>query len=91
MVDWCQKIVDFLLLPLLLPQASEAHGRPQFQRLCALTAGRIGLALLGPPGTPPGGIFPRFSRCPFLLDHNTEVRREFGRSHTISAAVSVGL
>src|SRR5262245_22547920 len=38
-IDWCQQLAGFLALAPLLPQAAQAHGSPQFQRLGVLTTG----------------------------------------------------
>src|SRR5262249_23514872 len=38
-VDRCQQLMRFLSLPLLLPQATEAHARPQSPGLGLLAAG----------------------------------------------------
>src|SRR5262249_29927881 len=40
-IDWCQQVVGFLSLALLLPEATEAHGGPQFERFRLLTAGNV--------------------------------------------------
>jgi hypothetical protein len=36
---------------------------------------RIRLAFLCPHGTPPAAIFALFSTCPFLFNHNREIRK----------------
>src|SRR6266853_3692485 len=40
-IDWGQELVGFGALALLLPQARQAHRRPQLQRLGLLAAGHI--------------------------------------------------
>jgi hypothetical protein len=44
-VDWRQQCMRFGALALLLPEAAEAHGRPQLQRFRLLAAGDVQGAL----------------------------------------------
>jgi hypothetical protein len=38
---FCQQLVCFVVLALLLPQPAQIHHRPQFQRLRVLSAGNL--------------------------------------------------
>src|SRR5712691_948222 len=40
-IDRCQEVSGFGVLTLLLPEATEAHGGPQFQGLGLLAAGHV--------------------------------------------------
>src|SRR5437879_228898 len=40
-IDLRQHLLGLFLLTLLLPQTTQAHHRPQLQRLCALPAGNV--------------------------------------------------
>src|SRR5262245_6361396 len=51
---------------------------------------RRGLALLWHTGTPPGVIMPRFSRCPFLVNHNIGPLLQPGRPRTALQAYRLG-
>ena len=39
MIDWCQEVMGFLALPLLLPESGEAGGSAEFPGFCLLALG----------------------------------------------------